>query len=351
MTASDESQSSEVIGPETPDAGSAEGPSATESGSRRWNLGKDRKKKIAVKAPAPAPSTARSLPKPVAGGGARLAIPRARPETDEEETSHSSIIIPGRPVPAPKTAREWLNHPLTIVICALVICLSLIIGAFSGFGGSRSSGRNTTTMATGETGRAVINIVSGGRRDASGKVIAESSLGEGVETDARFILSNGEMLIATANYMDESRTASPQNFFFVSNALMSAKMPPGDSLEYSLARFQREEAAQELSDMGQKMIETARARGIDSDTLRRVGTRLVAEGLSLLDSNISDAESRSVLNEMLRKSGFPGIDGAAARPESTSAPVTNEQIRSLATETLPDWYSQKLMEVYTKYHP
>jgi len=347
------------------DGGSADNAPPSESGERRWNLGKNRERKVEVKAPRPvgpvaplpgAPTPPPSVAAAATGGGAKLAIPRQpqaqRPATENES---SSIIVPGRPVPRPKSAREWMNHPITIVACGLAICVSAVVWVSTLSGGSMEGDGKDTVTLTDETrvGAGVVNLAGEGKRDGSGEVVATAKFdaGDAPVREGRMILSTGEMLIAVANFMSQDKAGSlpPSDLIFAPMGVLSAPLPPADSIEFNIARAQQGSVAQDVVDTGAKAVELARARAIAPDRIRRVGTRLVAEGLAVLDGRLANPDARRMINDAMPQVGLPGIEGAAAKVSTVATDVTTDEIRDLATQILPDYYAGELMTVRAKH--
>lgn len=334
--------------------------SSASSGSRRWNLGKDRSKKVEVKAPKPLssqPPRPLAPPRPAAppvGGGAKLAIPRQGPSQRPDTESDTSIVIPGRPVPRPRNAREWMNHPLTIIASGLAICISAVIWVTFFFGGPSAENTTDTVTLTDESrvGSGVINATGQGKKDETGEVIAAPTfdIGEEKVREGRMILGTGEMLIAVANFMARgSKPSSELAAEFVPMAIMSAPLPSPDSIQFNIARAQQATVAQDLVDIGAGAIESARARGVAPDRIRRVGTRLVAEGLAVLDSHLGNQDARRMVNEAMPQVGLPGIDGAAQKVSSVQADVATQEIRDLLVQIVPAYYAEEFMTVRARH--
>ncbi|MDK2971309.1 MAG: hypothetical protein PWP23_1064 [Candidatus Sumerlaeota bacterium] len=294
---------------------------------KKWNLGKE--------VPQPKkPEPKKPEPKPVVA--ARVAPPKPAPLPEEESysSSMSSETVLGRPVPPPKSVREYLNHPLALIGSGLLICLAIFFLVARGMGGGRTSGRAVTL----EPADAVRGLLGdkGVQQDVL-SVDFESTEPPQVQ-DARLILATGQTLDAIASYR-ETQARDPQKgtdeYLFVPPAIAEAPLPEGGTEDdRALAELIREEARYQAFDIGRRALEQAMTLNLTAAELRGYATRLTTEGLALVEAS-GDAKSLERL---------PAAKGAENRLSIIESAQSAEDIENLVRGLFDPGYAQAVLE-------
>ncbi len=302
-----------------------------QGGKRQWNLGKPTRgaekpapeklatpPPVAEKAPPPAPPEEKedefeSLPDEA----------MITPSTDSE-TSHSEVVIMGRPVPPPKNLRDLLSHPFTLIGLGLGICVFLL---WLVLGGKSVSEKNTVSLIDpANPGEATILYLAP-REEIGGDKVKPILYSETQpERDGRLILAMGEVFMGVA---EQLTTPGKKNdaFYLESKAIFSIRPDAtANELDRWNAEIQIQEVAQDVIYIGQHVLEQTKASNIPPPDLQRIGYRLREEGLSILERNLVSTESRDLI---------PNIVGSSKQLEDIQINTPDAEVTTMLSALLP----------------